>query len=245
MFIKVLNTDKGGLSNNLINIHKNTLKHLLKKIICRILPELKPILFKDIGFNWIENILVNVEREELTKFYSPYNIINSKIGIGTYISSNSKISNTVIGKFCSIGPNLICGWGIHPIHGISTNPYFYSTLKQNGDTLAKDNLIQEREDIFIGNDVFIGANVTILDGVTIGDGAVIGAGSVVSKDIPNYAVAVGVPIKVIKYRFSENQINRLIEIAWWNRETSELKLLRDNFFNIDDFLKIMEKDKNE
>lgn len=66
--------------------------------------------------------------------------------------------------------------------------------------------------------VFIGANVTILDGVTIGDGAVIGAGAVVTKDIPPYAVAVGVPAEVKKYRFDEKTIQKLLASQWWNHE---------------------------
>ena len=67
------------------------------------------------------------------------------------------------------------------------------------------------------NDVFIGANVTVLDGVTVGDGAVIGAGAVVSKDIPAYAIAVGCPIKIIKYRFSQDQIEALLKIKWYEK----------------------------
>lgn len=112
----------------------------------------------------------------------------------TYIASNSNISFTKIGKYCSIGPNLLCGWGIHPTNGISTSPMFYSKEKQNGFSVCQETKLDERKNVHIGNDVFIGANVTILDGITIGDGAVIGAGAVVSKNIPSYAVAVGCPI---------------------------------------------------
>ncbi|WP_435801063.1 DapH/DapD/GlmU-related protein [Polaribacter sp.] len=111
--------------------------------------------------------------------------MNTSIDDYTYVDINSYISETKIGKFCSIGPNLTCGWGIHPTNGISTSPMFYSTKKQNGITLSKENKIKERKPIKIGNDVLIGINVTILDGINIGDAAVIGAGSVVSKDIPH------------------------------------------------------------
>ena len=84
--------------------------------------------------------------------------------------------------------------------------------------------------------MFIGANVTVLDGVTIGDGAVIGAGAVVSKDIPPYAVAVGCPIKIIKYRFDEDTRNRLIELKWWNWNYDRLKDVEKYFFDVDTFL---------
>lgn len=67
----------------------------------------------------------------------------------------------------------------------------------------------------IENDVWIGGNAIILQGVSIGNGAVIGAGAVVNKDIPDYAIAVGVPAKIVKYRFNEEKIHRLIESEWW------------------------------
>lgn len=71
-------------------------------------------------------------------------------------------------------------------------------------------------DITIGNDVWIGRNVMLLPGANIGNGAVIGAGSVVAGNIPPYSIAVGNPCKVIKKRFSEEQITLLNKIAWWN-----------------------------
>lgn len=70
--------------------------------------------------------------------------------------------------------------------------------------------------IEIGNDVWIGANVTILRGVHIGDGAVIGANTLVNKDIPPYAIVVGCPARVIKYRFEETVIQKLLNLKWWN-----------------------------
>ncbi|UEG49470.1 hypothetical protein LK994_12585 [Ferruginibacter lapsinanis] len=172
----------------------------------------------------------------LAKMYPPYKISHSTIDDYTYVSINSIINNTTVGKFCSIGPNLVCGWGIHPIDGISTSPYFYSTHKQNGDTLSDYNKAVEQRPIFIGNDVFIGVNVTILDGVTIGDGAVIGAGAVVATDIPPYAVAVGVPAKVVKYRFEERKIKELLEIKWWDFFAEKLKDVEKDFFDIEKFI---------
>ena len=114
---------------------------------------------------------------------------------------------------------------------------FYSTRQQNGLTLTDKNKIEEREFITIGNDVFIGANVTILDGITIGDGAIIGAGAVVSKDIPDYAIAVGCPIKIIKYRFNDDQIAALRRIQWWNFKEEQLQDVERMFWDIDEFIK--------
>ena len=94
----------------------------------------------------------------------------------------------------------------------------------------------EHQPVTIGNDVFIGANVTILDGVTIGDGAVIGAGAVVSKDIPPYAIAVGCPIEIKRYRLTEKQIAAMERIQWWNWEEEKLKDVKNLFVDIDKFI---------
>lgn len=193
---------------------------------------------------FIKNLMSSNKIGKSVRFYSPSHISNSEIGDYTYIAQNAYVSQTVIGKFCSIGPNLLCGWGIHPTDGISTSPMFYSTMKQNGMTLSAINKIEERKGITIGNDVFVGANVTILDGVTIGDGAVIGAGAVVSKDIPPYAVAVGCPIRVIRYRFDEHTISKLLAIKWWNFNEEHLREVENYEFDVDGFILKQQYEKN-
>lgn len=154
----------------------------------------------------------------------PYYLHNVQLGDSSYFAKNAQVANTTIGKFCSIGPNFCCGLGIHPTNGISTHPLFYKGV------------VAEYKPVIIGNDVFIGANVTVLDGVTIGDGAVIGAGSVVSKDIPPYAIAVGCPIQIKRYRLTEKQIASMQRIQWWNWEEEQLQDVRKMFNDIDGFL---------
>jgi serine acetyltransferase len=93
-------------------------------------------------------------------------------------------------------------------------------------------------DIIIENDVWIGAKATIMSGVRIGNGAIVAAGSVVSKDVPPYAIVAGNPAKVVKYRFSDEQIKKLLSIAWWNWDEQKIK---DNAMtmwsnNIDEFI---------
>ena len=219
-------------------INKFTRQEILTSV-----PELKIVVWcqdmlrQTLDASWyIRNNSKKNTISEKARLYGPYHISDSKIGDYSYVSMNSYISKASIGKFCSIGPNFLCGWGIHPLKTVSTNPMFYSKAKQNGISLSKTNKIKERKRITIGNDVFIGANVVVLDGVTIGDGAVIGAGAVVSKDIPPYAVAVGCPIKVIKYRFDEDTINRLIKLKWWNWSFERLKSVEKHFFDVDAFL---------
>ena len=83
----------------------------------------------------------------------------------------------------------------------------------------------------IGHDVWVGSNSTVLGGVTIGNGAVVGAGAVVTKDVPPYAVVVGVPAKIIKYRFDDEKIASLEQMQWWNMSDDELRQKRDFFKN--------------
>lgn len=169
-----------------------------------------------------------------TRVDLPYDLRDVQIGDFSYVSINSCISFTEIGKFCSIGPNFFCGWGIHPTHGISTSPLFYST--KSPYSFCKENKIEDRKKIMIGNDVFIGANVTVLDGITIGDGAVIGAGTVVSKDIPPYAVVAGSPVQILRYRFDQNKVQKLLDLKWWNFSDEQLKSVEKYFFDIDNFI---------
>lgn len=192
------------------------------------------------GFNSVKNC--RITKGVVINKKSSFDSVG--IGIGTYLSVNAKVSNTEIGKFCSIGPNFICGHGIHPINGISTSPSFYSTGKQNGFTFSMKNKIAECKPILIGNDVFIGANVTVLDGVTIGDGAIIGAGAVVSKNIKPYAIAIGCPIKTVKFRFAPDIIEKLLVIKWWDKDEILWQKVEKYFFNIEDFLKIVSENKS-
>lgn len=204
-----------------------------RKWLLKILPELSDIIEQ--GSYYFNNSWATTLSKKCNIF-TPYHIYYCTVDDYTYIAANSRISMTDIGKFCSIGPNFLCGYGIHPTNAVSTSPMFYSTMKQNGTTLSKEDKIQERKRISIGNDVFIGMNVTVLDGVTIGDGAIIGAGAVVSKDIPPYAIAVGSPIRVIKYRFSDEQRAQIQKLRWWDWNTENLRLVEKYFFNIEKFI---------
>jgi len=213
----------------------NILKKLLRNIVFKACPELS-ILDRNIDWNYLNNTETKNNIGKNVRIYTPSHINDCQIGNYTYISYNAWITQTIIGKFCSIGPNLVCGWGIHPTNGISTSPSFYSSKAPNNVSFSKENKIEERKPIIIGNDVFIGANVTILDGVTIGDGAIIGAGAVVSKNIPPYAIAVGCPITISRFRFDDERIAELRRIEWWNFDEEELKDVEKYFFDINSFI---------
>jgi acetyltransferase-like isoleucine patch superfamily enzyme len=216
---------------------KKTFRNLFFYFFSRIIPELKLLRNKHIYWWYFETKITDSKVDKFTKLDPPFKISQTSISEGTYISPNSSISFTKIGKYCSIGPNFFCGWGIHPTFGLSTSPMFYSTGKQNGKTFSKEDKVEERKEINIGNDVFIGANVTVLDGVTIGDGAVIGAGAVVSKNIPPYAIALGCPIEIVKFRFPAEDIAKLLEIKWWDFNEDDLRNVEKYFFDVPAFLK--------
>lgn len=191
---------------------------------------------KKMAFNAISLTIEKSNISHNAKVYAPAAINEAAIGDYTYVSPNSNISKAVIGKFGSIGPNFICGYGIHPLSSISSSPVFYTKEGIENKSFCTKDKFETRKSIVIGNDVFIGANVTVLDGVTIGNGAVIGAGAVVVKDIPAYAIAVGVPAKVIKYRFNEEQIARFGEINWWDWPEERLFEVEKSFFDVEGFL---------
>jgi acetyltransferase-like isoleucine patch superfamily enzyme len=150
-------------------------------------------------------------------------LINVLIGDFSYVSSGTQLDLTQVGKFCSLGPQILCGCGGHPIDLVSTNPVFFSTSTQSGFTFAEKDYFKDREDIIIGHDVWIGARAFIKDGVKVGNGAVIAAGAVVVKDVPNYAIVGGTPAKIIRYRFPPEIIQELLIIQWWNWPVEKLQ----------------------
>jgi len=170
------------------------------------------------------------------RLVAPYVLHDVEMGDYSYVSRGALVANTTIGRFCSVGPHLCCGQGLHPTAGVSTHPMFYSTAKQNGVSLTDRPLFEESKHTTIGNDVFIGANVTIIDGVTIGDGAVVGAGAVVTRDVPPYAVAVGVPARVVKYRFDAETVQALLQRRWWDDPADHLHEVTEHFWDVKGFL---------
>lgn len=220
---------------------KSSIRSISRRLLLLVFPELRPLFRQPLAWDVLAASRFRVSLAANARLNKPYTIANSTVGRFSYIGRGAIITQTTIGAFCSIGPNFFCGWGRHPLAGISTAPMFYSTRGQNGVTLASVDKYAERSAITIGNDVFIGANVTVLDGRAIGDGAVIGAGAVVSKDIPPYAIAVGAPIRIIGYRFDQPTISRFLRIRWWDFTTDQLKDVERKFFEVEEFLKKYEE----
>lgn len=214
-----------------MNIKRNIQQWFAKWLLEPIIPQ-----GKTCGYSLVKSERASSTIADNSRVYPPFFLHGVDVGAYSYVAKNSNITNCSIGKFCSIGPNFCCGLGIHPTNGISTAPMFYSISKVNGSSLSQINRVEESKHTTIGNDVFIGANVTVLDGVTIGDGAVIGAGAVVSKDIPPYAIAVGCPIRIVKYRMSDEQIAAMQRIQWWNWDDDRLQDVERMFEDIDGFI---------
>lgn len=121
----------------------------------------------------------------------------------------------VIGKYCSIAANVkfIMNGGNHPTTWMTTYPF---PIFGEGWESAMPSEWPTRGDTIVGNDVWIGYGATIMPGVRIGDGAIIATAAVVTKDVPPYAIVGGNPAQLLRYRFDEQTIARLLEIQWWD-----------------------------
>lgn len=157
-------------------------------------------------------------------------IIHSWVG-------NNKLE---VGKFCSLAKNLHVyldhGKG-HDISFVSTYPF--GIIFEDTFTNINNNSRNSNGDVTIGNDVWIGENVTIMSGVTIGDGAVISNNSHVVKNVEPYSLVGGNPANFIKYRFTREQIDKLLEIKWWDWEDEKINRFASMICsnNIDEFIK--------
>ena len=123
----------------------------------------------------------------------------------TYIGKNVDITNAEVGRYCSIGDNVVIGPGNHDTSQISSSALFYQNI--NSFLRSKSTIIE--------SDVWIGVNAVIMQGVTVGLGAVVGASAVVTKDVPPFAIVVGVPAKIIRYRFSPDLAKSVLTSKWW------------------------------
>lgn len=164
-----------------------------------------------------------------------------QFGYGSYVHKNSVLKNVKVGKFCAIAEDVNIRLFQHPTHMVAVSPCFYRkehTLKTFVEEDYYEDLqnVQEGFSVVIGNDVWIGQGVSIKSGITVGDGAVIGAGAVVTRDIAPYAIVGGVPAKLIRYRFTEKQIEALLKIKWWDKDCRWFGENGKYFVDIDKFI---------
>jgi acetyltransferase-like isoleucine patch superfamily enzyme len=172
---------------------------------------------------------VTVGEKSILKFVE----IIGKVKIGNHTTINgpnvqilSKVNTIEIGSFCSIAKDVTIQEYNHRVDRLST----YNFEKHIFSGKSIDDVISKGA-ITIGSDVWIGTKSVILSGVTIGHGAIVAAGSVVTKDVPPYAIVGGNPARVIKYRFTAEIIERLLQIEWWRWPIEKIKVNKGFFLD--------------
>lgn len=200
---------------------------------------------------WPSKRIGNISCQGYNTIAKDANVYNTSLGFASGISRESEFYNTKIAKYTVLGPRIRIIRGQHPTERFaSVHPAFYSLKEQYGFTYTdrqkfdefrwvdRDNEIS----VVIGNDVWIGSYVLIMEGVSIGDGAIVAAGAVVTKDVPPYAIVGGVPAKIIRYRFNDEQINDLLDMMWWDKGEAWIKSHAEYFDNVQ---RLIEKWKEE
>jgi phosphonate metabolism protein (transferase hexapeptide repeat family) len=150
-------------------------------------------------------------------------IAESSLGDFSYVAEDSDIIYTQIGKFCSIAARVRINPGNHPLERAALNHFTYRASKYGlGPDEPEFFAWRRRHKVTLGHDVWIGHGAILLPGVTVGNGAVIGAGAVVTKDVPDFAIVVGTPGKIHRYRFAPEVCQQLGRIAWWDWTHAQL-----------------------
>ncbi len=199
----------------------------------------------------------------MSRFESPCSIkwmaLHGDFYIGAYSYAVSGFFlNCKIGRYCSIGESVQIGRGAHPFHWVSTSPFFYTgygNVLDETDQFVIDKFllseinvsdfiagsqIQKVPETIIENDVWIGHGAFLKPGVTVHSGSVIAAYAVVTKDVPAFSIVAGNPAKIVRMRFSDEIIEKLLSSQWWNYHIGSIKA---NIINVDEFLSKLDRDK--
>lgn len=166
-------------------------------------------------------------------------ITESTFGDYTYTVDDVTINCAQIGKFTSIASHVTINPSNHPSHRVTQHHLTYRRVeyqvgKQDDQTVFN---WRKANPVTIGHDVWIGHGAIIMKNVKIGYGAIIGSGAIVTKDVPDYAVVVGNPGRIIKYRFPEEVIQTLLNIQWWDWPDDKFRANFQDFYDLDFFLK--------
>lgn len=157
--------------------------------------------------------------------YSGTEFYESSLGRHSYVGYDCEVQCCDIGAFCSIANGVVIGGAAHAMEWVSTSPVFLNTKSGPRHRLALLDDPCPTKRTVIGNDVWIGSRAIILQGVKVGNGAVIGAGAIVTKDVPDYAIVVGSPAHILRYRFDEETVKGLLRSKWWVFEDEKLASL--------------------
>lgn len=176
------------------------------------------------------NIVLSVNKDILLESNVTFwGFCNTLWSMGCHSYSGSNLGYGVkVGRFCSIAVNVSIMGAHHFPDWISTSPVFYNSGYHNliGEDLS--NIARQDRNIEIGNDVWIGSGVVLKSHLKIGNGAIIAANSVVTKDVPPFAIVGGNPARIIRFRFSDDLIQKIQQIEWWNYHLEDFKGLNAN-----------------
>lgn len=218
-------------------MHPKIVKNMKKKCLCNLLIFLRK---QSSNAKWNRYLEKKIARLDGGFYYSTkirelYKELHGlTIGYGTYGGcwNNSALwwSNIVIGNYCSFASDVSLFPCNHPMHLFTTHPITYDTYSSGA---IKERQLVEQPTLTIGHGVWFGQNSIVLSGCkTIGNGAVIGAGSIVTRDVPPYAIVVGNPAKILRYRLTPEQIQKVEATKWWLLKKDELNEQMEDFLNI-------------
>lgn len=162
-------------------------------------------------------------------------VADSDIGDYGYAMGDNQIAHARIGKFVNIATGVRINPSNHPWWRATLHHFTYRS-ESYGFGMADDNEIFDwrREDqVVIGPDVWLGHHAIIMPGVTIGTGAAIGSGTVVTKDVPPFAIMVGVPARYLRNRVDDRTVEKLLRIAWWDWDDRRLDAALADFRALD------------
>lgn len=180
---------------------------------------------------------------------SHHSYFSGELGLGSYVGENSIVGGK-IGKYCSIAGNVIFLTKTHPTSSfVSTSPCFYSTKCQNGISYVscqkfdeQPKLEGEKYSVVVGNDVYIGYGATVIGPVRIGDGAIVAANATVVNDVEPYTIVGGTPAKVIRKRFSDEEIDFLLKLKWWDKDETWIIKNAEHFDSVEDLRKVLSEE---
>lgn len=174
--------------------------------------------------------------------FSRVRLVDSKLGAYSYVQENSVLYAADVGPFCSIAANVTIGLLDHPTFMVSTSPVFYDNTQPLPRSFVNENCYSRKiPRTVIEADVWIGEGVKLRAGVRVGVGSVIGAGSVVTKDVPPYTIAAGVPCRSLKRRFEDTVCDRLEATTWWQFDEKDLLALAHLYLDPLAFLNAIKK----
>lgn len=165
-------------------------------------------------------------------------IVESVFDDYSYVAGDAQIIYAQVGKFCSIASHARINPGNHPMDRVTQHHCTYRRVDYGFGDSDDDAFFDWRRahECVIGHDVWLGHSAIIMPGVTVGIGAVVGSGAVVTKDVAPYAIVAGVPAKPIRRRFSDDVIEKLLKIAWWDWDRTTLEYRFDDFNDVSAFI---------